>query len=146
MGNISIKYLRDQAKAGRVGGFFVSTKKPKKYSTNPAKNIPVPKSKAVLWLDFNLQMWSNEHALTLEMEYKFCPDRGWRWDYCWPAIKVAIEYNGGIFMQKSGHSNMKGLHRDSEKMNRAQLMGWRVLTVTAMNYTTILKTLNELKK
>lgn len=104
------------------------------------------KSKALIWMDLNLQLWSNEHALTLEMEYRFCQDRGWRFDYCWPAIKVAVEFNGGIFMQKSGHSNVKGLHRDSEKINRAIVEGWRVLQVTALNYTTVLKTLNEIVK
>lgn len=47
-------------------------------------------------------------------------------------------------MQKSGHSNMKGLHRDSEKINRATVLGWKVLQVTAMNYTTVLKTYHEM--
>lgn len=137
------KQLKELQQRGLIRGFRVPEKK-KGYSEDKGVKIPAHKPKAILWLDMNLQLWSNDHALTLEMEYRFCQDRRWRFDYAWPAIMLALEYNGGIFMQKSGHSNMKGLHRDSEKINRATVLGWKVLQVTALNYTTVLKTLNEM--
>lgn len=137
------KQLKELQQMGLIRGFRVPEKK-KGYSQDKGIKIPDPKPKAILWLDMNLQLWSNEHALSLEMEYRFCQDRRWRFDYAWPAIMLALEYNGGIFMAKSGHSNMKGLHRDSEKINRATVEGWKVLQVTALNYTTVLKTLNEM--
>lgn len=141
------KQLKELQQRGLIRGFRVPEKK-KGYSedrgTANSRILLKDKPKAILWLDMNLQLWSNEHALSLEMEYRFCQDRRWRFDYAWPAIMLALEYNGGIFMQKSGHSNMKGLHRDSEKINRATVEGWKVLQVTALNYTTVLKTLNSL--
>lgn len=115
--------------------------------TKPAgtPTIPQPKSKALIWLDWNLQYWCNEKALTLEKEYRFC-DRGWRFDYCIPALKIAIEYEGGIFMEKSGHNTARHYTKDSDKYNRASVLGWKVIRVTALNYTIVLKTLNEMIK
>lgn len=117
----------------------------KKSGGTPA--LPQPKSKAITWLDWNLQYWCNEKALTLEKEFKFC-DRGWRFDYCIPALKIAIEFEGGIFQQyndqKSGHGTAKHFTKDTDKYNRAAVLGWKVLRVTALNYTTILKTLSEI--
>jgi hypothetical protein len=145
MSNWSDKHLEGLQQSGKIRGFFYNTKKPGKYSQNPSKNIPAPKSKAILWLDMNLQLWSNDHALTLEMEYRFC-ERGWRFDYAWPAIKVALEYEGGIFQQNSGHNTAKHYTKDTEKYNRATVLGWKVIRVTALNYTTVLNQLNEIVK
>jgi hypothetical protein len=136
--------LKQLQQKGLIRGFRIPERKKGYSQEGIVKRDTLQKPKAILWLDMNLQLWSNDHALLLEMEYRFCTDRKWRFDYAWPAIKLALEYNGGIFMQKSGHSNMKGLHRDSEKINRATVEGWKVLQVTALNYTTVLKTLNEI--
>lgn len=115
---------------------------------DPEKRIPQPKSKAIAWLDMNLAYFCNEKALTLEKEYRFCPDRGWRFDYAIApgSLKIAIEYHGGIFMARSGHTNKDGFLRDSDKINRATVLGWKVITINALNYTTVLKTLNEMIK
>ena len=60
-----------------------------------------------------------------EREYKFHPTRKWRWDFAWPADKVAVECQGGTWT-KGAHSSGSGLERDYEKINAGQLMGWRV--------------------
>jgi len=102
------------------------------------------RSKALDWLEWNLQFFANENALTLEKEYKFCDDRGWRFDFCFPSIKTACEYEGSLFNPNGDHRSVKGISRDVEKYNRAALLGWRVIRLTALNYTTVLSQLNQL--
>ena len=72
------------------------------------------------------------------MEHKFHPVRRWRFDYAIPEIKLAIEYNGHSgFVGKSGasgHSSIKGLTNDAEKLNSAIGCGWRVLQFTALHF------------
>lgn len=63
-----------------------------------------------------------------EMEYRFHPTRRWRFDAACPALKIACEYNGGLFLtRKGGHQTAAGSMRDWEKINEAQLRGWMVL-------------------
>jgi hypothetical protein len=61
-----------------------------------------------------------------EYEFRFLPDRKFRFDLCWPVEKLAIEINGATWV-KGGHSSGYGLQRDYEKLNLAQLAGWIVL-------------------
>jgi hypothetical protein len=77
-------------------------------------------------------------------EYPFHPERKWRFDFAIPEKKIAIEYQGGIFMAKSGHSSIKGQSRDQEKMNQAQILGWKVLSYNALNYSQITDDLKKL--
>jgi len=76
-----------------------------------------------------------EHSVVCE--YRYHPTRRWRFDYAVPAIKFAVEYHGHSgFVGKgaSGHSTIKGLTNDCEKMNRAHALGWRVLAFTALHF------------
>lgn len=63
-------------------------------------------------------------------EYKFALPRKWRFDFCWPEIKLAVEYEG-IFSDKSRHRTIGGFFKDAEKYLNAQMMGWTVMRVTA---------------
>ena len=69
-------------------------------------------------------------------EYKFHPDRKWRFDDCWPVQQVAIEYHGGIYTN-GRHVRGKGFEADREKMNEAQLRGWTVIEVTSHHISTL---------
>ena len=40
-------------------------------------------------------------------------------DYGVPALKIAVEYEGGIFEPNGDHRSMKGVQRDIEKYNAA---------------------------
>lgn len=62
-------------------------------------------------------------------EFKFHPVRRWRFDFCLPMYKIAIEINGGIF-SGGRHSRGAGQLNDFEKLNEAQLLGWRVFQFT----------------
>lgn len=64
-----------------------------------------------------------------EPEYRFAPPRRWRFDYCWPSHRLAVEVEGGIWTG-GRHTRGKGYLGDLEKYNRAVLDGWRVLRFT----------------
>lgn len=63
-----------------------------------------------------------------EPEREVCaiPGRKFRFDFCFRAAKLLIEINGGTYT-KAAHSTGGGIARDYEKLNLAQLAGWRVL-------------------
>lgn len=58
---------------------------------------------------------------------KIVPGRQYEADAAIPSLKIAIEYQGGAFMKKSGHTNLQGVRRDHYKANAAQLNGWLFL-------------------
>lgn len=67
-----------------------------------------------------------------EAEHQFHPTRKWRFDWAWPELKVAVEYQGGTFQdRRTGHSTVKGLSNDYEKLTEAALLGWRVILITS---------------
>ena len=61
-----------------------------------------------------------------EPEYRFDPERKWRFDLCWPSAMTAVEINGSIFT-RGRHTRGKGFLADREKINRAQRLGFAVL-------------------
>lgn len=62
-------------------------------------------------------------------EYKFHPERRWRFDYAIPEYKIALEVEGGVWTQ-GRHTRPQGFLGDVEKYNTATLMGWRVFRTT----------------
>lgn len=66
---------------------------------------------------------------TPERNYKAIKGRKLEFDFSWPAYKLAIEVQGGVW-KKGGHSSGVGINRDCEKSCLAQLAGWRLLPVT----------------
>lgn len=66
----------------------------------------------------------------MEREHEFAEGRRWRFDFAYPAIKVALEVEGGVF-QKGRHTTGAGFTADVEKYNAAALDGWLVLRATA---------------
>lgn len=67
-----------------------------------------------------------------EREYRFHPVRKWRFDFAWPAQKLAVEVDGGAF-SKGGHSRAIPQAGDNDKTNAAILLGWRVLKFNTEN-------------
>lgn len=59
-------------------------------------------------------------------EYRFHPDRRWRFDYAWTEQKVAVEVQGGIWT-RGRHTRGAALLKEWEKLNTAALLGWRIL-------------------
>lgn len=90
-----------------------------------------------------------ELGLKVEKEYQFHSQRKWRFDYCIPELKIAIEVEGGAWTQ-GRHTRGAGFIADMEKYNTAVVMGWRLLRVTPDQlYTTLtlanIKELSQLK-
>lgn len=139
--NWTEKHIKGLLFEKKIKGFNIPER-----TKDPEKRIPQPKSKALTWLEWNLQFWCNERALTLEKEHRICQERGWRLDFFIPAHLIGIEFEGGVFMEKSGHNTSKSYTKDTDKYNKAATLGIRVVRVTALNYTTVIKTLNELVK
>ncbi len=76
-----------------------------------------------------------------ETEYRFHPKRLWRLDYAWPAQKLALEIEGGIYghgrqclmcgrRKVAGHTSIQRLETDMEKYNAVNLDGWTLLRFT----------------
>lgn len=82
-----------------------------------------------------------------ELEFRFSPDRKWRFDFGWDGfivgngafqycpvngadkqIKVALEVDGGIWI-RGGHNRGAQMKKDWEKRNAAAQLGWRILYV-----------------
>lgn len=66
-------------------------------------------------------------------EYKFCDTRRFKFDYYIPVLKVGIEYDG-LNSEKSRHTTLTGFSKDCEKTNLAQILGYKVLRYTSLNY------------
>lgn len=64
-----------------------------------------------------------------EREFRFC-ERRWRFDFAWPSHWVAVEIDGGIFV-RGRHVDPLGGHGDRDKLNRAAVLGWKVLRYDA---------------
>lgn len=133
-------HLRDLKSKGKIRDY--SLPQQKKNSQRNKNFKPRKNSKEKSWLAWNLSYWANEHALTMVEEHRFHPARKFRFDYCFPALKIAVEYEG-IFSEKSRHTTVSGYTGDTNKYNAAQQLGWRVIRLTALNYETVLQQLNE---
>lgn len=59
-------------------------------------------------------------------ELRFHPKRRWRFDFAWPAHRIALEVEGGVWTG-GRHTSSSGFLKDMEKYNAAALLGWRVL-------------------
>jgi len=80
-----------------------------------------------------------EEALAIELkhmglppfkrEFRFHPERRWRFDFAWPEFKVAVEIEGGTWTG-GRHNRPGGYAADCEKGNEAALLGWAVYRFT----------------
>ena len=65
-----------------------------------------------------------------QREYAFHPSRGWRFDFAWPLLNIAVEVEGVIGGAGGRHQRKDGYEADCEKYARALILGWKVLRVT----------------
>ncbi len=76
--------------------------------------------------------WFAQHGITVVPEYKFHPERKWRFDFAVPDAKVALEVQGGLFTG-GRHSRGPALMKEHEKLNEAARRGWRILFTIPAN-------------
>ena len=75
-------------------------------------------------------------------EFQFCPGRKFRADFFIERLNLLVEYegiaagadNGRAYTGASRHTSITGYSKDCEKYNIAQLLGFRLLRCTALNY------------
>lgn len=70
----------------------------------------------------------------LAIEYRFHPERRWRFDIAVPEYRVAFEVEGGSWMGGK-HVNPIGFAKDCEKYNTALAMGWKVFRLVPQMIT-----------
>ena len=66
---------------------------------------------------------------TPDQEVKFIDKRKFRFDFAWVDEKLAVEIEGGVWIQ-GRHTRGSGYVKDMEKYNLAAEAGWRVLRFT----------------
>lgn len=64
-----------------------------------------------------------------EREHRFHPVRKWRFDFAYPANRIAIECEGGVWIM-GRHTRGSGFEEDCAKYNQAAILGWRILRFT----------------
>ena len=99
-------------------------------------------SKEKTWIKTQLWAWSKEKGIDLTEEHVFADGRKFRFDWAFLDLKIAIEYEG-LFSEKSGHTTVTGYTENTDKYNLAQLLGWVVIRVTALNYKKLIRLLDE---
>lgn len=57
-------------------------------------------------------------------QHEFC---GFRFDFAWPSVRVAVEIDGGTYCKRGSHVWGKDYQRQCIKQNLAQEHGWVVL-------------------
>jgi very-short-patch-repair endonuclease len=62
-------------------------------------------------------------------EHQFLSTRKFRFDYAWIEQKIALEVEGGVWIQ-GRHTRGAGFVKDMEKYNLACVAGWKVLRFT----------------
>ena len=139
--NWTESHIKNLKASGKIKSFNAGMKV---RQTNSLPTAQDKKSKALAWLKWNLWYWANQNSIVMETEHRFCTDRKWRFDFAFPSIKVAVEFEGGIYIPKSGHKTARHYTKDTDKYNRAVTLGWRVIRVTALNYQTVLDQLNKM--
>ena len=63
-----------------------------------------------------------------ETEYRFWPERKFRFDYAWPEKHLALEVEGGVFTM-GRHTRGAGYAKDLLKYSEAAARGWRIMRV-----------------
>jgi hypothetical protein len=56
-------------------------------------------------------------GIAYEREFKGIEGRQFRFDFAIPSLKIAIEYEGGVFRKKSRHTSAFGYSSDCKKYN-----------------------------
>ena len=89
--------------------------------------VKIPRPPSELEETFLFQLRAYDLQVEFTREYRFHPERMWRFDFAHKGKMIAVELEGGIWSKKRiGHSTGKGIKADMEKSNAAQALGWRI--------------------
>lgn len=77
-------------------------------------------------------------------EYRFHPERKWRFDFALPCRRLAIEIEGGVWI-RGRHTRGKGFLGDCVKYSTAAVLGWRVIRLAPQQLNDLLPQLLEME-
>ena len=71
------------------------------------------------------------HAVLLayQRQYAYVPGRRLRADFAWPAARLLVEVQGGVYSGQA-HGSISGILADNARLTAATLAGFRVLRFT----------------
>lgn len=77
-----------------------------------------------------LAEWKSRYPNSLPiMQHQFHHHRQWRFDFCWPLHKVAVEIQG----YGTGHTSLIGMTKDYDKHYGAMTTGWKIVYLTSLH-------------
>jgi hypothetical protein len=108
------------------------TDSPSPSSTAPRARVPVPQLAKASALEHELFGHLTVMQLAPVPQFKFHPERRWRFDFGFPAELVVVDIDGGIFAAENGatagrHARGAGIMGGFEKRNAAAELGFCVL-------------------
>lgn len=107
---------------------MLSTKKRK--SDSKIINNDTDRSKFSKWELAFAELWEEYYpSIDLYFNYSFIPPRRFRFDFASLDSKVAIEINGGNWIN-GRHTRASNLSDEYKKLNLATLNGWRVFILS----------------
>jgi hypothetical protein len=113
-------------------GIKLSTRDAKRLLKNGAKVKPSPLPSKGKLAALAITDWCKRSGYPKPWpEHYFARDIGrlWRFDLCWAVQRVAVEINGGGWVQ-GRHNRGSSLEAEYEKLQNAAALGWRVIPVT----------------
>lgn len=112
---------------GRLKELLKEHKEPARKMTEPEKQLKLEKlNKTKNLVKLFVEILRADGIPLPVQELIFSPTRKFRFDLAWPDHKVAMEIEGGVWMN-GGHNRGKGFTKDIEKYNHAAELGWTVL-------------------
>ena len=77
------------------------------------------------------------------VEYKFHPQRKWKYDFAHPVYKIACEIEGAVWTN-GRHTRGSGFVKDMEKYNAGTVLGWQILRFTPQQEDLMVETIQAL--
>lgn len=132
---ITVAYLERMQKAGKIRGFTES--KPAINSKPASLTKPSKMGIAIM------KLLLDQMGVVYVKELVFSKTRKFRFDLAIPEKMIAFEYDG-LRSKKSRHTTRKGFEMDTQKLNLAQLEGWKVYRYTASTISNFERDLNQI--
>lgn len=94
-------------------------------------------TKSAVEESFNTQLISCPDMPQWERQFRFGAHvkRQFLADFCWPRYMIIVEIHGGTYTGK-GHASGEGIQSDSEKLNLAMVLGYKMFTFTSRDVRT----------
>src|ERR1035437_4661972 len=105
---------------GREHAALMRGLSPRRTSAREEISMSIPKALSPGEEAFALHCRAEFHPVHQPLrEFRFHPERKWRFDFAWPLYQLAVEIEG-----RGRHQSFGGFEKDAEKYNAAAKLGW----------------------